>query len=491
MASVATQTAARSGARVLCSQAQADGEQFSGLTNLADGRLGAEILFATDEWFATASNLLNPAPPVFDPDAFCSQGKVMDGWESRRRRTPGHDWSVVRLALAGYVHGVEIDTAYFTGNQVPAASVLAAEIDDDAATAEIDDHKLWLGRRRLDLGVQGSKASDEEIDAANAAAEARGPWVELVPSSPLRPGYQEATWSAEGQSIHRFVVPPELARKRVTHLRLNMWPDGGIARLRAWGTVARDFERELAAPAAGRIDLLSALNGGRALGCSDKHYGEPRNLLQPSRGVNMGDGWETARNPNRAGVIKRDPVTGMVDMPGVSDWVRARARLRPAPPPVPPPPVARTRPPPAQVLLRLAAVGTVDELLIDTEHFKGNFPESVRVEACNAPAATVADIADGAEWRELLPRTRLGPDAEHRFSKEQLKCILPRPPPLRTTPSLAPATPGAAEPTAPPAASCLRSTLGSVSHLRVSIFPDGGIMRVRAFGNAEAPMPAD
>ena len=110
--------------RILCSQAQADhdqadlGARFNELTNLADGRLGAEILFATDEWFATASNLLNSSPPVFDPDAFCSQGKVMDGWESRRRREPGHDWSIIRLALSGYVHGIEIDTAYFTGNQV-------------------------------------------------------------------------------------------------------------------------------------------------------------------------------------------------------------------------------------------------------------------------------------------------------------------------------------------------------------------------------------
>ena len=333
-------------------------QRFSELINLADKRYGAEVLFATDEWFATADNLLKPSDPTFDPDAFCSQGKVMDGWESRRRRLPGFDWSIIQLGLAGFVHGVEIDTAWFTGNQVPNVAVQAAEITEVAGGS--GGAHSWLGERRDSLGKQGSAATPEEIAAASAAVEAHGPWFELVPMSPLRPGYD-----AGGQSVHRYSVPPELAARRVTHLRLNTYPDGGIARLRAWGVVSRDFEAELAPERVGRIDLLSASLGGRAIGCSNRHYGEPRNLLQPARGVNMGDGWETARNPNRPAQIRVHPETGQVDMPGAHDWC----------------------------VLRLAASAScIDELIIDTEHFKGNFPESVLVEGCYAPTASSSEL---------------------------------------------------------------------------------------------------
>jgi allantoicase len=93
--------------------------RFAALTDLADGGLGGRPLFATDEWFATADNLLKSGPPRFDPEAFCEQGKVMDGWETRRRRMPGHDWCVLRLGLPGYIHGFDADTAFFTGNHTP------------------------------------------------------------------------------------------------------------------------------------------------------------------------------------------------------------------------------------------------------------------------------------------------------------------------------------------------------------------------------------
>ena len=233
----------------------------------------------------------------------------------------------------------------------------------------------------------------------------------------------------------------KLAGRRVTHLRLNQHPDGGIARMRAWGVVARDYDRELAAAAVGAVDLLSVLNGARALGCSNRHYGEPRNLIKPGRGANMGAGWETARNPRRPAEIVTDAATGLVHMPGASDWC----------------------------VLRLAAVaGKVERLVIDTCHFRGNFPESVLVEALHAPTASTDEVVASAEtsniddgsaaaggWRVLLPRTRLGPDAEHEF--------------------------GAAE---------LEGASGDdrISHLRVSIFPDGGIMRVRLHAEAVAPL---
>jgi len=394
-------------------------EAFAELTDLADARLGAKVLFATDEWFATADNLLKPEEPHFDATTFCEQGKVMDGWESRRRRHAGHDWCVLRLGVPGYVHGVEIDSAHFTGNQAPAVRVFGACIDDD-------DEDTWLGPKRPTLGVQGTCATADEIEAAAARVEGvAGGWVELVPLSPLRAGYVAggATAAPEGipnASVHRFAVPPAAAARRLTHIRLNQHPDGGIARMRAWGIVAREYGRDLAADAVGPIDLLSALNGARALGCSNRHYGEPRNLLRPGRGENMGAGWETARNPRRPPQLTTDG-SGFVDMPGVREWC----------------------------VLRLAAIGgSIETLTIDTHFFRGNFPESVVVEACDAPnASTRALLSDGktadetadetVEWAELLPRTRLGASAEHVFGASQLR------------------------------------PHGRVTHVRVSIYPDG------------------
>ena len=403
--------------------------RFSELTDLADDRLGSKILFATDEWFATADNMLKPQPPHFDPETFCTQGKVMDGWESRRRRLAGHDWAIVKLGLSGFVHGLELDTAHFTGNQVPAASVYAACI-------ETDDDASWLGPPRATLGVQGTCATPEEIAESRARVEAAAEWTELLPIVPLRAGYTEDRrhGEAEGYSVHRFAVPPSAATKRVTHLLVNQHPDGGLARMRAWGVVSRNYESELAASAVGSIDLLSALNGGRAVGCSNRHYGEPRNLLRPGRGHRMDDGWETARNPRRPHAIVKDPETGLVHMPGAFDWS----------------------------VLRLAAVaGKISSVEIDTAHFRGNYPESVLVEAANAPHSASSALLnpgdDSVEWSTLLPRTTLGPDAIHTFD-------------------LADLAERAAERT---------------THLRVTIFPDGGIMRVRAFGEAVEAMPTE
>lgn len=404
--------------------------RFEALTDLADERLGGKILFATDEWFATADNMLKPSAPHFDPETFCVQGKVMDGWESRRRRLAGHDWAVVKLGLSGHIHGLELDTAHFTGNQVPAASVYAACI-------EADDDSTWLGPPRADLGVQGTCATPEEIAEARAKVEAAAEWIQLLPIVPLRPGYTEDRrhGEAEAYSIHRFAVPPSAASKRVTHLLVNAHPDGGLARMRAWGIVSRNFETQLAASAVGSIDLLSALNGGRAVGCSNRHYGEPRNLLRPGRGVRMDDGWETARNPRRPHEIVKDAQTGLVHMPGAQDWS----------------------------VLRLAAVaGGINSVEIDTAHFRGNYPESVLVESCDAPHATSSALLNPEDpsitWRPLLPRVRLGPDAIHTFGEADLAA---------------------------------GSAGQRATHLRVTILPDGGISRVRAFGQAIEAMPPE
>jgi allantoicase len=150
----------------------------------------------------------------------------------------------------------------------------------------------------------------------------------------------------------------------------------------------------------------------------------------------MGSGWETERNPTRPAVLERDPVSGFVNMPGVCDWS----------------------------VLQLGAVARrVDALTLDTSFFRGNYPESAVVEAINEPGATPAALLapDGSpaavQWRPLLGRVALGPDAEHVFRS---------------------------------GADFDGQAFGRVSHVRVSIYPDGGLMRVRAVGEAAEPMPA-
>ena len=268
----------------------------------------------------------------------------MDGWESRRRRTPGHDCCVIRLGVPGVIRGFDIDTRYFTGNYPPQASIDACSSDED---------------------VPGNG------------------WTEILPKTDL-----------QGDAQH-FV---EVGSDEVwSHLRLNSYPDGGIARLRVYGEVKPVFE-----DAEGMVNLLALRNGGRALTASDEHYGSMHNLNLPGRGVNMGDGWETAR---RRG-------------PG-NDWV----------------------------ILALGHPGTIRRIEIDTAHFKGNFPDRVSVEAAMFAGNDEA-VAAGDAWRTLLPEAKLQMDQQHYFEAE------------------------------------LADT-GPVSHVRMSIYPDGGVSRFRAFGELE------
>ncbi len=324
---------------------------FAGFIDLASARLGGKAIVANDEFFAEKENLLKPARAIFLPDEYTERGKWMDGWETRRRRTPGHDWCIVKLGLAGVVHGFDIDTAHFLGNNPAYASVEAIEAPR-AATA-----------RKL--------------------AEDRG-WRTVLPRSPLKPGSQNLFGSTE-------VV-------RATHLRLNIFPDGGVARFRAYGRVAAEALK----PGAGPVDLAAMTNGGTVVAASDMFFGSKENLILPGRSTHMGDGWETRR---RRG-------------PG-NDWI----------------------------VVALAAPGRVRKLVIETTHFKGNYPDSCIVEACDAGRAAVDALnASDMKWRVLLPRKKLKPDADHTFARE-LK------------------------------------NLGAVTHVRLSIYPDGGVARMRVWGD--------
>ncbi|MDB5669811.1 MAG: allantoicase, partial [Alphaproteobacteria bacterium] len=209
--------------------------------DLAQPRLGSEVVYATDDFFAEKSRLIDPADPVFLPGKYDENGKWMDGWESRRKRIPGHDWCVVRLGVPGLVAGFEVDTSHFTGNYPPGAEIEVCRSDG----AVPDDQAGWTNATGR-LALNG----DDRI------------YVPIAHDAP------------------------------VTHVRLHIFPDGGVARLRIWGRVAKDWST---VPDEARIDLLAMENGGRGIIANNEHYGRVENLTAPGRGINLGDGWETRR----------------------------------------------------------------------------------------------------------------------------------------------------------------------------------------------------
>lgn len=328
---------------------QAIENPYKRMLNLADARLGTEAIFVTDDWFADVNRMLQPEPPVWKEGVYDDNGKWMDGWESRRKRQAGFDYAVIRLGVPGYISGVDIDTRYFTGNYPPSASLQACYCE----AGDPDENTRWT----------------TILDA-----------VEL-----------------QGDAHH--VHATTCNDRPWTHLRLNIFPDGGIARLRAYGTAYKDWSRVNQDES---LDLLSVLNGGRALACSDEHFGCINNLINPGRGINMGDGWETARRRT----------------PGY-DWV----------------------------ILALGHPGVVDKLVVDTLHFKGNYPDRCSIQAAYVEGGAEVQIeSQSLYWQELLPSQKLEMNREHLFAEELAK-------------------------------------LGPITHVRLNIFPDGGVSRLRLLGH--------
>jgi allantoicase len=289
--------------------------------------------------------MLADAAPVFIPDKYDEHGKWMDGWESRRRRDGGHDFCIVRLGAKGRLTGVEIDTSHFTGNYPPEASLEAASTDD--------------------------------AGAANAR------WTEVVPRRRL------------GPSARHFDAIAD--RGIYSHVRLHIFPDGGVARLRVYGEPVPEWTGTLD----DSVYELSALaNGGRIVSYNDAHYGSVWTMLLPGRGLNMGDGWETRR--------RREPG---------NDWI----------------------------VVKLGAPGTVERIEVDTAHYKGNYPDRCSVDGARLEGADAADI-EGAKWQSLLGEEKLRMDAIHVFDGTRI------------------------------------AKAGPVSHVRLNIFPDGGVSRLRIFG---------
>ena len=221
--------------------------EFTNLVDLASERLGGAVVYANDDFFAPKENLLKASAPVWREGAYTERGKWMDGWESRRKRTPGFDWCLVRLGAAGRVRGVVVDTSYFRGNFPEGCSLEAC-----AAPPNADVEAL----------------TDEAVE-----------WFELLPQSRL-----------EGDSRNEFPVTSDA---RVTHLRFKIYPDGGVARLRVYGEVSPDWDA--IRRAGGLVDLAAVENGGLVVATSDEFFGHRHNLIMPGRAADMSDGWETKR----------------------------------------------------------------------------------------------------------------------------------------------------------------------------------------------------
>jgi allantoicase len=317
-----------------------------GLIDLVSELVGGSVIAASDEFFAPKENLIKAAPPTFIPDTYTDRGKWMDGWETRRKRTPGNDWCIVRLGPAGIARILNVDTSHFLGNFPAHCSVDGANVEGNPND---NDWAPVLRKSRLEGGRQNI------FDSEHAG--------------------------------------------RLTHVRLNIFPDGGVARLRVFGDVVPDIEKLKSSP--DPVDVAAVMNGGRALAASDEFFGSLQNLILPGHPANMGGGWETRR---RRG-------------PGY-DWI----------------------------IIQLGTASLIQKISVETEHYKGNYPDRCSIDACFAPEALVQNLIAGkVAWREILPETKLEADATRVFESE-----------------LKPA--------------------GPATHVRLNIYPDGGVSRLRVYG---------
>jgi allantoicase len=322
---------------------------FTQLPDLASRALAGSVGAASDELFAQRENQIRPEPSVFSPHEFGHKGKVYDGWETRRRRDLADneepDWAIVRLGVPGVVHGVVVDTAWFTGNYPPFVSVEGLHVEGYPPASELADQE----------------------------------WAPLVAKSP-----------AFGDTANTYAVED---RRVWTHLRLSIYPDGGVARLRVHGRPTPD-PRFLT----GTIDLAAMENGGRLVGCSDAFYSSPANLILPGRAQIMGHGWENAR---RRG--------------GGNDFA----------------------------VFALAGEGRIEHVELDTSYFVGNAPGWMRVQACRAEGGAELESLEAQEWWDVVPHQATLPDTRHRFLVDS-----DRP----------------------------------ASHVRLDVYPDGGLARMRVHG---------
>ena len=317
---------------------------INNFVNLASSKLGTKVMSFSDDFFGKVSRMLNDKAPQFIEDKYDNHGKWMDGWESKRRRDGGHDWAIIKLGSPGKVYEIEIDTSFFTGNYPPFASI---------------------------QGLYSEKKPDHNDD-----------WKIILKKQKL-----------QGDKVHNFKVNST----KVNYIRFQIFPDGGIARLRLLGHVEIDLEKFKNK----KIELSSLNLGGKIIAYNNAHYGDVSALLTSGRGKTMGDGWETRR--------RREPG---------NDWI----------------------------IIKLAKSGIIEEIEIDTAHFKGNFPDKASISAAffDEKEKVSSIIKQNKNWKEILPPTKLKADKIHRFKK------------------------------------IIRSD--EVNYVKLNIFPDGGVSRFRVFG---------
>ncbi len=321
--------------------------------DLLNEKYGGQALSCSDDFFATKDNLVKNSKPIFIEDKYTNHGKWMDGWESRRRRDGGYDWCILRMGLPGKLHAIAVDTTHFKGNAPASVSIEACFSKQDP-----NESTQWTQIRANSL-IRPDRLNILEI-------------------------YSEQVW---------------------THLRLNIFPDGGVARLRAYGEPWLDWSHLLPGEL---VDLAASVNAGQALACSDMFFSSMNNLLAPGRAANMGDGWET----------KRRRGTGY-------DWA----------------------------IIKLGSKGVIKKIEVDTNHFKGNYPDQFSLEATctDKDDLTTYDI----EWKTLIGKTKLGPNRRHFYQDE------------------------------------ISDRDTAFTHVRLNIYPDGGVSRLRIYGYPECNAPQD
>ncbi len=321
----------------------------NGLIDLAQARLGTKVVYKTDEFFAPAKRIINPWPPIFKEGVFDKNGKWMDGWETRRKRNKGNDFLILKLGRPGTIHKVDIDTSYFNGNQPSKVSL-------DACYS------------KTKLPNKNSK------------------WTRILKKKSTKPN-----------SHHFFNIKN---KSIFTHIKLNIYPDGGVARIRVYGKMIakKKFGNKI-------INLTSVLNGATPIACNNEHFGRAENILAPGMGKNMGDGWETRRSRGKN-----------------YDWL----------------------------ILKCATAGKINKIQIDTHHFKGNYPDKCSLQAAylNDKISSKNIVKNSKKWKFLLGKVKLQAHKKHNFNNKLMK-------------------------------------KNKINYIRINIFPDGGISRIRAFGRSE------
>uniref|UniRef100_A0A060SWQ1 allantoicase n=1 Tax=Blastobotrys adeninivorans TaxID=409370 RepID=A0A060SWQ1_BLAAD len=281
-------------------------------------KLGGKIVKFSDEWFAPAENLIKPSVPIRQIK-FVPTGAWFDGWETRRHN-PEYDWVIIKLGVdSATLVGCEVDTAHFTGNAAPAISVEACYVENEA-----------------------------QLDKAQ--------WENVIPEHECLPNHRQ------------FFLRDGETQKAYSHVKLCMYPDGGIARFRLYGKPVAVFPQDLNQ----EVDLAHVSNGGVAVSFSDQHFGTANNLLLPGRGHDMSDGWETKRSRGKDHV----------------DWV----------------------------VIQLGAAGHVDRVCVDTAHYLGNFPQYITLHGLKADKGEVPSH-DDKRWKSIVPKSKTSAGQEHFFDQ--------------------------------------------------------------------------